>query len=283
MITGLRAGPYTLEGVSVAGVYTSLRVCELDALFDCGLAALRFAGSKRLFLSHGHADHVGALMALLGMRGLLRQPPLRVYLPAAVVEPLTQALEHLSKLQRFALQVDAVGLLPGDVVHLRGNLWLRAFETHHTCPSLGYQLFTRVNKLLPQYRSLTGPEIAKRRQRGDPLFEVQERLQFAYATDTRIEVLQSHPTLLRTRVLVLECSFLDEKKSRQAARSGGHIHLDELLEHASLFENEALVLMHFSQLHSPREVREILARRCPPALLAKIVVFAPNSGRWPGA
>ncbi|HEY6878315.1 MAG TPA: hypothetical protein VI299_09855, partial [Polyangiales bacterium] len=88
--------------------------------------------------------------------------------------------------------------------------------------------------------------------------------------------------LLRTRVLILECSFLDERKAVSASRSGGHVHLDELLEKASAFQNEALVLMHFSQMYSPAEVHAILKRRCPPELWERIVVMAPSSGHWPG-
>jgi ribonuclease Z len=60
------------------------------------------------------------------------------------------------------------------------------------------------------------------------------------------------------------------------------VHLDELLERASSFRNEALVLMHFSQMYAPAEVHRILAQRCPPELHKRIVVFAPSSGPWPG-
>ena len=66
------------------------------------------------------------------------------------------------------------------------------------------------------------------------------------------------------------------------AHAGGHIHLDELLERASEFENEALVLMHFSQMYAPAEVHAILERRCPSVLRRRLVVFAPSSGPWPG-
>ena len=90
------------------------------------------------------------------------------------------------------------------------------------------------------------------------------------------------PSLLDTRVLILECSFLDDRKGLAASQAGGHIHLDELLERADTFRNEALVLMHFSQIYSPAEVHRTLQRRCPRALWERIVVFAPSRGPWPG-
>ena len=39
MLTTVTAGPYTIRGLSLAGIHTSLFVRELDALFDVGIAA----------------------------------------------------------------------------------------------------------------------------------------------------------------------------------------------------------------------------------------------------
>lgn len=277
----ITAGGYSLSGVSVGGLYTALKVKQLSALLDVGFAARSFAGVDNLFLSHGHADHIGALNAVLGLRGLLRKSRLRVFLPAEIQEPVTQVLSTLSGLQRYDLTIDAVPVRPSDEFELRADLSVRAFRTYHPVPSVGYQFFQRVNKLRPEYRHLSGNTIAELRQKGEPLFDTQERLEFAYATDTLVSVLSDHPSLFRTKVLVLECSFLDDRKDLEKSRAGCHIHLDELLEHAERFENEALVLMHFSQLYSPSEVHEILRRRCPRQLFERIVAFAPQHGDWP--
>ena len=85
-----------------------------------------------------------------------------------------------------------------------------------------------------------------------------------------------------TRVLVLECTFRDHKKSLEDAHAGCHVHLDELLSRASSFENEHLVLMHFSQLYKPREVTALLAERLPPGLAARTLALLPNGPHWPG-
>jgi ribonuclease Z len=282
MLTTVTAGPYTIRGLSVAGIQTSLFVRELGVLFDVGIAARSTAGAENVFLSHGHADHCGALVSLLGMRGLMRLPPPRLFLPVEIAESLRSALELFSRAQRYEFQIRADALQPGDERELRPDLFVRAFRTHHTGPSLGYQFFSRVPKLKPEYLDLPGKEIARRRHLGDDLFLYEERLELAYATDTLLRVLDTTPSLLDTRVLILECSFLDERKAVSASQSGGHVHLDELLERASAFRNEALVLMHFSQMYSPAEVHAILKRRCPPELWQRIVVMAPSSGPWPG-
>jgi ribonuclease Z len=282
MLTTVTAGPYTIRGLSVAGIQTSLFVRELGVLFDVGIAARSCASAENVFISHGHADHCGALVSLLGMRGLMRLPPPRLFLPAEIADSIREALQLFSRAQRYEFTIMAEALQPGDERELRPDLSVRAFRTHHTGPSLGYQFFSRVPKLKPQYLDLPGKEIARRRQQGDDLFDHDERLELAYATDTLLHVVETTPSLLRTRVLILECSFLDERKAVSASRSGGHVHLDELLEKASAFQNEALVLMHFSQMYSPAEVHAILKRRCPPELWERIVVMAPSTGPWPG-
>lgn len=282
MLTQVRAGPYTIRGVSVGGVYTSLHVPELGALLDAGIAARSMATTPNLFLSHGHADHIGALPTILGIRGLHRLPAPRVFAPSAVIEPLKAALDALSTLQRYDLAVDLVEVQPGQRFKLRPDLDVRVFRTHHTVPSVGYQFVQPVRKLKSEYLDLPGAEIARRRARGDDLFLDQEHLELAYATDTLLRVIDTEKSLLDTRVLVLECSFIDDRKSLEDSRAGCHIHLDELLERASEFNNEHIVLMHFSQIASPNEVRETLARRCPRDFYERLRLFVPPRGPWPG-
>jgi ribonuclease Z len=283
MLVSVQAGPYTVRGVSLGGVYTSLQVPELGVVFDAGIAHRAFAATDHLFLSHGHADHLGALFSLLGIRGLMAKPPPNLYFPAAIEAPLLEMLRVQSSMQRFPLDVVPHPMRPGDTAPLRPDLSARAFRTHHVVPSLGYELFRPTKKLKPELRELPGAEIARRRRAGEDLFEETEQLLLAYATDTLPRVLETHPSLLRARVLLLECTFLDERKKRDAARRGAHIHLDDLLELRPDFRNEALVLMHLSQLYRPSDVRRILDARLPPEWRAIVVPFVPREGRgdWP--
>jgi len=283
MITSVRAGALTVRGVSVGGVYTSLHVPELDVLLDCGIALRSCAGAGTLLLSHGHADHAGALPALLGIRGLNnQQKPLRVIMPEEIVEELTRALASMSALQRWPLAIEAIGLAPGQAVPLKGDLWVRALRTFHPVPSLAYVFFRKVSRLKPEHVGMPGPEIALRRKAGEPIFEEAEVLELAYATDTLVQVLDNEPSLAKCRVLMMECTFFDERKSLEAARAGCHVHLDELIERAAMITSPHVVLMHCSQLYRPDEVRGILDRRLPPELAARVIAFTPTSHEWPG-
>jgi ribonuclease Z len=283
MLVQVSAGPLCIRGVSVGGIYTCLHVPALDAVLDTGLAPRSMAAANHIFLSHGHADHAGALAALLGIRALLgKSRPPRLYLPREIAGDLQDALAAMSRLQRHPLVVHPVPMAPGDTEPLGSDLWVRALRTYHPVPSLAYEFVRRINKLRPEYRDLSGPEIAARRRRGDQLFDQVERCELAYATDTLALVLDREPSLLRSRVLVLECTFLDERKDVATARAGCHIHLDELIERADRFENEAVVLMHFSQIYRPDEVRQLLDRRCPPRLRERLVPLLPRRNSWPG-
>jgi ribonuclease Z len=283
VLTTVTAGPYTIRGVSVGGVYTSLAVPELGLVLDAGIAPRSAGGIDTILLSHGHADHVGALPALLGIRGLHgKSRPPRVVMPAEIVDDLQAALAALTKLQRWPLDIEAIGMLPGDQIELRGDLSVRAVRTFHPVPALAYVIVRRVSKLRAEFHGLTGPEIAARRRAGETMTDHEERLELAYATDTLVSVLDHAPDLLRARVLIMECTFLDSRKTLEAARAGCHIHLDEVIERADRFANEHIVLMHLSQLYRPDEVAGILDARVPPALRRRIIPFVPATGHWPG-
>ena len=283
MLTTVTAGQLTIRGISVGGVYTSLYVPELGILFDCGAPARSVGAVDTIVLSHGHADHIGALPALLGIRGLTgKTKPPRVIMPAEIVEDLGTALAALSKLQRFPLEIEAIGMSPGDSFALRPDLEIRAVRTFHPVPSLGYLVVRKVAKLKAALVGLPGPEIAARRRAGEDINDLDDRIELAYATDTLVSVLDHSPELLQARVLIVECTFLDERKSLEAARAGCHIHLDEIIERADKFANEHVVMMHFSQLYRPDEISALLDRRVPPELRKKIIPFVPDGPHWPG-
>ena len=107
MLSEIRAGAVTIRGVSVGGIYTALHIPEYDVALDVGLAPRSFAGVRTLLLSHGHVDHAGALSTLLGIRALQGHPsPLRVIMPAEIVDHVVAALEAMSVLQHWPLRID---------------------------------------------------------------------------------------------------------------------------------------------------------------------------------
>jgi ribonuclease Z len=258
---------------SPSWTWCSTRACPLRS----------FATVGRFFLSHGHLDHVAGLAGLLNIRGLVGAKRATIHLPAEIEEPVRDLLRAHTALARAELDVELVPMRPGDERPLGNSVFVRAFQTHHPVPSLGYQFVRRVSKLRPEHHGKAPEEIARLRRQGGPgLFDEHERLELAYATDTLSRVLETEPSLLESRVLVLECTFVDSTRTVEDARRKFHLHLDELIELAPRFNNEALVLMHFGQGTSPERVREAVQSRLPPGLRERVVVFAPEGDRWFG-
>jgi len=289
-LSRLSLGRYSVQGASLGGLYTSLYISELDALLDVGLAFRAGATARRLFLSHAHLDHLGALPALLGMRGMMGGggKPLEIYCPEGVEGELVKSLEHLSTLHHWPLEVSCIPMRPGDEHQLRNDLWVRALPTFHPVPSLGYLFFERVKKLKPELRGLAGAEIKERKRlaergEGPSVFHLEDRPRVAYLTDTLIEALKQSPEALQAELLILECTFLSEVKPVSVARAGCHIHLDELSEWVSQLDNERVLLMHFSQIHKPSEVRARCEERLGGQLGARLQLLLPPAelgDRW---
>src|SRR5262249_13887808 len=152
------AGPHSVRGVSVGGVYTSLAVPELGIVFDAGASPRSSCAIDTILLSHGHADHIGALPAFLGIRALFgKTRPPRVVMPKEIVDDVAATLAAMSRLQRFPLEIDAVGMLPGDEIVLHRDLRVRAVRTFHPVPSLAYLIVRRASKLRPELHGLSRP------------------------------------------------------------------------------------------------------------------------------
>jgi ribonuclease Z len=128
-------------------------------------------------------------------------------------------------------------------------------------------------KLLPELAGRDGREIAALRERGAPVTRREEIPLLAYPGDCGEEIFDACPELFRARVLLLECSFL-LPEDRDRAREYAHIHLDDVLARADRFENEAVVLTHFSQRYTPEQIRHAL-RAIPEPLARRIMPFLP--------
>ena len=95
----------------------------------------------------------------------------------------------------------------------------------------------------------------------------------AFTGDTCIDVVEREEVVRTAKVLVMEVTFFDDRVSVENARDKGHIHLDEVLDRAELFDNEHILFTHQSARYTHREAEEICARRLPEGLRERVTVL----------
>lgn len=255
-----------LSGVSVAGVETCIEVPALRLLLDLGRCSRSAVSQPVVLISHGHLDHIGAIAQHAARRALLGMSEGTYVVPAAVAPLVEELFNAAGALDGQAIPRRVVALAPGQEYRLGKGRMLRAFQTFHRVPSQGYTVWETRSRLKPEFRGLPGPRLGELRRQGIELDEMTEVARLSFTGDTRVEVLEHTPELQQTECLVIEASFLNELVPTAEARAMGHIHLDELIDRASLLPTTDVVFSHFSARYRGEDVREILARRLPDAL-----------------
>jgi ribonuclease Z len=263
-----------IEGVSIAGHESFFKVPAFHALLDFGRAPEDTVSVATVCLTHGHLDHAAGLAHHASRRRLAGLPAARVFAPEEAIPDLRTWLAASERLENVDYGVDLVASRPGDRVALRRDLELTVLPGRHRVPTVGY-LFSEVKqKLRDELAGRPGAEIADLRARGVEVTRREEIPLLAYPGDCGVEIFDAAPQLFRARVLLIECSFL-RSDDVDRARKYAHLHLTDFLDRADLFQNEAIVLTHFSQRYREEEIREAL-RDLPSQLASRVIPFLPE-------
>jgi ribonuclease Z len=265
-----------VRGISIGGVETCIQLPGLDLCFDIGRAPRAAVYRSRVAFTHAHLDHLGGVAMHMATRALTSLEPPTYLLPAANVQDLQALIRAWRKLDRSRLPCTLVPMEPGASFPLGPDKELRAFATKHTVPSLGYGVFTSKDKLLPQFHGQAGHELRRLREAGEAITERVSSCDVAFTGDTCIDALDEQPWLYRARLLILEATFIDDRVGVGPCRSKGHVHLDEIIDRAERFENQAILLTHFSARYTLTEIRAILAERLPPSLRERVHPLIPR-------
>lgn len=269
----VEAAGIEIEGVSIAGHESFYKVPAFHALLDFGRAPDDAVSYATVCLTHGHLDHAAGLAHHASRRRLAGLPGARVFAPQEAVPDLEAWIAACERLEKVSYGIDLAASRPGDRVTLRKDLELRVLPGRHRVPSVGY-LFTEVrHKLVDELVGRPGPEIAALRARGIAVTRREEIPLLAYTGDCGVEIFDAAPELFTARALLIECSFL-RPDDVERARVYGHLHLQDFLDRADRFENQAIVLTHFSQRYSAAEIREGL-HVLPAGLARRVVPFLP--------
>jgi ribonuclease Z len=248
-----------IEGSSRAGDASWFRVHPPGLAFDVGRGALALAGAEQIFLTHGHLDHALGLPFVLSLKAMQSAAPTRVFCPAGAAEGLRRLIEAAEVIEQASYSYELEALEPGEKVKVGRDLSVEAFATDHSVPCLGYHLVRDRRQLKDEYRGLPAPELAELRKRGTKLEGLTRELWVTYCGDTGVGVFDLEPRLFESTVLLLECTFFDEA-SRDRGRQFKHLHLSDIADRVSRFQNRDLILHHASWRYEKQEVQALIER-----------------------
>jgi ribonuclease Z len=266
-------GGLTVEGYSRAAVQSYWRVPELKLGFDMGGSPWSFMGTQSFFISHAHLDHMASLPAYVARRRMMKMDPPIIYLPEEVVEPVERMLRAWQRLDRGRMICQLLGVKSGDEIELSREHVLTVFDTQHTVPSRGCIVWERRKKLKPEYRDLSGEEIRDLRYSGvDVSAEFRIPL-VCYCGDTAPAGLDRDPGIYQAKILITEMTFFRPEHRKEKIHKFGHTHLDDIIERAHLFQNEKIILAHFSTRYQDGQVRKAVEKRLPESLRGRVELW----------
>ena len=265
-----------LRGVSIAGRETWFHFPTLNLAFDVGRLPTELVAVPNLFLTHAHLDHAAGLAYWASQRRLSRLAGGVVHTESSTVDSWRKILTLHAELEGVRYDVAVEPLEPGGGVALRKDLTVTAFRAVHRVPALGFVASEVRHRLKPAWRNESQDAIRKAAVEGEPVVESWARPLVAFTGDTSAGLFDTAPAeLYEARVLLLECSFLEERH-RDRAAPWGHLHLSDLAERSELFRNEVIVLTHLTLRTSPGEIRKLIAASLPQALASRTVPFLPS-------
>jgi ribonuclease Z len=267
---GLQLAGHAIEAISVGGIETCIQLPGWKLCFDIGRCPPDAVRRERVLLTHAHIDHAGGLATHAAMRDLLGMSPPTWYVPRANAPDIEALLAVWRRLDHAELRANVVPCDPGDRLELARDRVAIPFRVPHRVLSQGYALVERRTRLRPEFASASREELRLLRARGETLGAAEDVVEVAFCGDTRPEVLDREPLVHAARLLILECTFLDDRVPPALAHAKGHVHLEDLVERADLLCNEAILLTHMSARYDDATILRRLDARLPPDLRARV-------------
>ena len=126
-------------------------------------------------------------------------------------------------------------LRPGDEIELSRELVVTVSATKHTVPSLGFVVWERRRKLLPEFHGLPGEQIRDLRLAGTDVTSEVRMPRLAYLGDSSPEGLDACEAMYAAEVLIMELTFVAPSHRKDKIHKFGHMHLDDFLDRAGAF------------------------------------------------
>lgn len=271
----LRTPHFLIEGRSRAGHETFFRIRDLGIALDIGRGPDLVLAMQHIFVTHAHLDHAAGIPFYAGQRRLQQLDGGTIYVPAEAEEGVRELLAVQEKLTGADFAVDIKGVAVGQEHRFSRHHLVRGHAAPHRVAARAYELIEVRHHLREEFAGRTGDELARLRTSGVKLEEEYRRSILFYTGDTDRGLLESCDAVFKAEVLMMECSFIIDGHQDRAARYR-HIHVDDIADFADRFENDLIVLTHFSRRYSHEEIRDGIRKRLPLSLRDRIRLALPE-------
>ena len=271
----LRTPHFLLEGRSRAGHETFFRIRELGVALDIGRGPDLVISMDHVFITHAHLDHAAGIAFYAAQRRLQRLDGGTIYVPAEAADDVRELLRIQEKLTGGDFEIEVRGLAAGDEVRFGRTHLVRAYAAAHRVAARAYELVEVRHRLREEFAGLGREEIAKLHRDGVRIDEPYSSPVLFYTGDTDRALLERCDAMYKAEVLLIECSFVADGHQERAEKYR-HIHIDDIARFADRYENELIVLTHFSRRYSSEEIRRAVRRRLPVSLHERIRLALPE-------
>ncbi|WII73809.1 MBL fold metallo-hydrolase [Bdellovibrio sp. 22V] len=264
---------YKFYGLSLSGIRTAIAMPELSLSFDVAQGYPFLLNLKQYFISHGHLDHAAGIPYIISQKAMNSQAPGKFYMPTSLVEPMDQIMKIWEKIENHQYQYEFIPVKADDEIPLNAQTYVKVFPTTHRVESFGYTIFEIHKKLKKEYVGLSQDEIVALRRQGLEVNELHHIPVVSFTGDTQIEFLDSRPWIKKSKILILEATYLDERKTIEQARQWGHTHIDEIVPRLPDIESEKIVFIHASSRYSDRQALKLLLQKIPAEYYERVDLF----------
>jgi ribonuclease Z len=120
---------------------------------------------------------------------------------------------------------------------------------------------------------LTGEQIRDLRLAGTEVSTELRLPRVAYLGDTSPPGLDAFPDVYRAELLILEMTFVARNERPSVIHKYGHMHLDDIIDRAELFQNDWIIASHFSTRLSADAIQRTVEKRLPESLRSRLKIW----------